>query len=211
MPVARADSGSAASTLFFLDGFCPSLAAVIVGGMTGGWTALRTWLARCLQWRARWGLMTLAFVSPLAILTLAAAAHMALGGSVRAPPALGHVALSVANFALVFLVGGPLGEEFGRRGFALPAMQERLGWRASSLVLGALWGVWHMPLFLIAGASQHQGSLLAFFVLIVATSVVYTWFFNGQRSTVNGKRAVCHRAAHCIEFLAILCSHPANG
>ncbi|MGB4118105.1 MAG: CPBP family intramembrane glutamic endopeptidase [Polaromonas sp.] len=51
---------------------------------------------------------------------------------------------------MVFMVGDPLGEELGWRGFALPAMQARLGWRAASLVLGAVWGVWYLPLFFIA-------------------------------------------------------------
>jgi hypothetical protein len=44
VPMVNADSNCAASTLFFLGGFGPSLAAVIVVGVTGGWTPLRTWL-----------------------------------------------------------------------------------------------------------------------------------------------------------------------
>lgn len=177
-PVVKFDSSFASSALFFLGGFGPSLAAVTVVGMTGGRDGLRAWLARCLQWRGRGGWMTLAFLSPLAVLTLAAATHMALGGVVPPSPAAGNVALLLVNFGLVFMVGGPLGEEFGWRGYALPAIQERLGWRASGLVLGAVWGAWHLPLFYVAGSSQNQGSLLAFFVLIIATSVFYTWLFD---------------------------------
>lgn len=183
-PLVKPHSSGAASALFFLGGFGPSLAAVILVGIAGGRTALLTWFARCLQWRIGWGWMALAFLTPLAILTLAAAAHMALGGDVRSPPAADHLAMAAANFFLVLLVGGPLGEEFGWRGYALPAMQERLGWRVSGLALGGIWGVWHLPLFLIAGSSQNQGSLLAFFVLIVATSVFYTWLFNRSSGSV---------------------------
>jgi uncharacterized protein len=183
-PLVKTHSSGAASALFFLGGFGPSLAAITLVGITGGWTALRTWFARCLQWRIGWGWMVLAFLAPLAILTLAAAAHMALGGDVRSPPASDHLAMAAANFVLVFLVGGPLGEEFGWRGYALPAVQQRLGWRVSSLVLGGIWGVWHLPLFFIAGSSQNQGSLLAFLVLIVATSVFYTWLFNRSSGSV---------------------------
>ncbi len=184
VPVVKSDSGDAANLLFFLGGFGPSIAAVMVVGVSGGLTGLRIWLVRCLQWRIGWCWMLLALLSPLAILTLAAAAHVALGGTVRAPPASGHVVMAMANFFLVFLVGGPIGEEFGWRGYALPALQDRLGWRASSLVLGSVWGVWHLPLFLVTGSSQNQGSISAFFVLIVATSVFYTWLFNRSAGSV---------------------------
>lgn len=177
-PVVKFDSNFASSALFFLGGFGPSLAAVTVVGMTGGRDCLRAWFACCLQWRGRGGWMLLAFISPLAVLASAAAIQLTLGGVVPPSPAVGHVALLLMNFGLVFLVGGPLGEEFGWRGYALPAMQERLGWRTSSLMLGGIWGVWHLPLFFVAGSSQNQGSITAFFVLIVATSVFYTWLFN---------------------------------
>jgi uncharacterized protein len=183
-PIVKADSNFASNALFFLGGFGPTVAAVTVVGMTSGYGGLRAWLGKCLQWRNRWGWMTLAFLVPLAVLTLAAAMHMVLGGSVAAPPNAGRVALLLANFGLVFLVGGPLGEELGWRGYAQPAMQERMGWRTCSLVLGAVWGVWHLPLFFLAGSSQNQGSILAFFVLIVATSVFYTWLFNRSVGSV---------------------------
>jgi uncharacterized protein len=183
-PIVKTESSYLSSTLFFLGGFGPGLAAVTLVAINGGRAGLRTWLKRCLQWRGNWGWMTLAFLSPLAVLAIAAAIHLALGGSMRPSPAVGHVALFIVNFGLVFLVGGPLGEEFGWRGYALPAMQGRVGWRSASLVLGGIWGVWHLPLFFVAGSSQNQGSMAAFFVLIVATSVFYTWLFNRTNGSV---------------------------
>jgi uncharacterized protein len=183
-PVVQAQSAIAASTLFFFGGFGPSIAAVIVVGVTSGRAGLSKWLGKCLQWRGKSGLMTLAFLSPLAILTLAAAMQMALGGSVPPSPAVGHIGILITNFFLVFLVGGPLGEEFGWRGYALPALEQRLGWRTASILLGGIWGAWHLPLFFIAGSSQNQGSLIAFFVLIVATSVFYAWLFNRSTGSV---------------------------
>ena len=75
----------------------------------------------------------------LVVMGLAAAGHITLGGTIIAPsPASGHVLLAVVNFGLVLLFGGPLGEEFGWRGYALPVLQERYGWRVASLVLGTV-------------------------------------------------------------------------
>lgn len=199
-PIVKADSSYASSALFFLGGFGPSLAAVTLVGIEGGRAGLRTWLRRCLQWRGNGGWMTLAFLSPLAVLTLATAIHMALGGSVPTSPAMGHIVLLIANFGLVFLVGGPLGEEFGWRGYALPVMQERLGWRSASLALGIIWGVWHLPLFFVAGSPQNQGSIAAFFVLIVATSVFYAWLFTRTRWSVL-PALVLHTASNAWPFV----------
>jgi uncharacterized protein len=193
-------SNAASSALFFLGSFGPSLAAVVIVAMTGGRGSLRVWLTQCLQWRRRWGWMTLAFFSPLAILTLAAAAHMALGGSVPPSPAYSHIGMLIANFFLVFLVGGPLGEELGWRGYALPAMQERLSWRSTSLALGVIWGLWHLPLFFIASSSQSNGSMVAFFILIIATSVFYTWLSNRSEGSVL-PAMVLHTASNSWPFL----------
>jgi uncharacterized protein len=196
-PIVKTDSSYVSSALFFLGGVGPSLAAVTLVAMNGGRAGLHTWLKRCLQWRGNWGWMTLAFLSPLAVLTIAAAVHMALGGSLRPSPALSHAALFVANFGLVFLAGGPLGEEFGWRGYALPAMQDRLGWGG---VLGIVWGVWHLPLFFVSGSAQNQGSIAAFFVLIVATSVFYTWLFYRSAGSVL-PALVLHTASNSWPFL----------
>jgi uncharacterized protein len=113
-----------------LAGFGPGIAAVAVVGYVGGRAGLRAWLSRCLQWRLGWGWMALAFLLPLAMVALTAAVHVALGG--------------------------PLGEEFGWRGYALPEMTDRYGWRAASLALGLVWAAWHLPLFFMAGTSQNQ-------------------------------------------------------
>lgn len=183
-PVVNDHSSFVGRALFFPGGFGPSLAAVAVVSMSSGRAGLRTWLTGCLQWRGSWDWMTLACLAPLAVLTLAVAIYIALVGVLPPSPAVGHVALLLANFGLVFLVGGPLGEEFGWRIYALPAMQLHIGSRNASLVLGVIWGMWHLPLFFVAGSSQYQGSIAAFFVLIVATSVFYSWLLNRSAGSV---------------------------
>jgi uncharacterized protein len=186
VPAVTERSGFAANTLFFLGGFGPSIAAIILVGLLDGRAGLRAWFVRCLRWRSHWGYgwLVLALLSPLAVLTSAAAMQIALGGRVSPSPANGHLPMLIANFFLVFLVGGPLGEELGWRGFALPLMQKVMSWRVASLVLGAIWGVWHLPLFWVSGSSQAHSSVLAFFALIVATSVFYAWLFNRTTGSI---------------------------
>jgi len=93
-------------------------------------------------------------------------------------PAAGHLWLAALNVLLIFLVGGSLSEEFGWRGFALPALQSRWGWRVASLVLGLIWAVWHLPLFYSAGNLQSHWPFGWFALSVIASSVLFAWLCN---------------------------------
>jgi len=183
-PAVKAQFPLAAAVLSGLGGFGPGVAAVAVVGYGGGRAALRPWLGRCLQWRIGWQWFALAFFLPLALMVSAAVVHAALGGTLGASPVAGHLPLAAANLVLILLLGGPLGEEFGWRGYALPALQERHGWRVASLILGAVWGLWHLPLFFTADTLQGRIPLLPFLLSTVALSVVFAWLYNRSRGSV---------------------------
>jgi len=84
-----------------------------------------------------------------------------------------------------FLVDpGPLGEELGWRGFALPRLLERFNGLTAALVLGVVWGIWHLPAFFLSGMPQSQISFPAFMVSIVAASVIITYVVNRAGGSV---------------------------
>jgi uncharacterized protein len=173
-----------AGVFFLAGGFGPSIAAIAVVKSAGGRNGLRAWLVRCLQWRFDWRWLALAFFLPLAVMVLAAAVHVTLGGTIAPSPAIGHVLLAAANFVLVLLLGGPLCEEFGWRGYALPALQERYSWRVASLILGVVWGLWHLPLFYIANTAQSHIPFALFMANTIALSVLFAWLFNHTGGSV---------------------------
>ena len=183
-PVVKAQSPVASTTLSLVGGFGPSLAAVVVVAHGSGTAGLRRWLTRCLRWRLSWRWAVLAFLFPVVFMGLAAAAHVALGGTLPPSPAVGHVGLAALNFLLIFLVGGPLGEEFGWRGFALPALQARWGWRVASVLLGLLWAVWHLPLFYSAGTVQSHLPMGWYALSAIASSVLFAWLFNRSQGSI---------------------------
>ncbi len=183
-PLLQPDAPLAATTLAFVGGFGPSLAGVAVVARQGGRDGLRRWLRRCLQWRVGWRWMAVAFFFPVAFMGLAAAIHVVLGGTLPPSPAVGHLLLAAANFVLVFLVGGPLGEEFGWRGYALPALQRRWGWRIASLVLGGAWTLWHLPLFYSLGTVQSHLPMGLYALSAIASSVLFAWLFNRTEGSV---------------------------
>ncbi len=68
-------------------------------------------------------------------------------------------------------------EEIGWRGFALPKLLERYSPLISSLILGALWAIWHFPYALTEGSFLSAVPLHWFFINLLAVSTIYTWIF----------------------------------
>jgi hypothetical protein len=75
------------------------------------------------------------------------------------------------------LITGATGEELGWRGFALPYLQTRMNALAASVVPGALWGVWHLPLW-FTGFGWEQQSFWLFTLNCISFSIVATWVCN---------------------------------
>lgn len=69
------------------------------------------------------------------------------------------------------------GEEIGWRGFALPRLADRLGLGGASIVLGAIWAAWHLPLFFMAGTGSECQSFPIYLLQVAALSVAMTWLY----------------------------------
>ena len=80
-------------------------------------------------------------------------------------------------------IKGPV-EELGWRGFALPMLQRRFAPVWSSLILGLVWGFWHLPAFLLSGTQQSAWSFTPFLAGTVAISVIATALFNASRGSI---------------------------
>lgn len=95
-------------------------------------------------------------------------------------------------FAIFILIFGPLPEELGWRGYALDGLQARYNALISSLILGVIWALWHVPLFFLKGTFQHDQlrfGTLNFWTYIlgpVIISILFTWIYkNTNRSTLS--------------------------
>ena len=93
---------------------------------------------------------------------------------------------SWAGLAGLLVAGALIGpmEEFGWRGVALPLLQRRLTPLTASLVLGAFWGLWHLPAFLMSGTPQSGRSFGPFIIGVLALSVLVTPLFNASRGSI---------------------------
>ena len=80
---------------------------------------------------------------------------------------------------------GPLGEEFGWRGFALPRLVDSTSPLGASLRLGLVHTLWHLPLFLVPGMPQAQVSFPAFAVGVMAIAAIDTVLYLRTASSLS--------------------------
>ncbi len=157
-----------------------AVAAALAALLTGGRPALRDLGRRLLRWRVRWVWYAVVLVGPALFALLVAGVVVLLGGdpASAAPPVLvGGSWLLLVTFLLVATLTDGLGEEVAWRGFALPRLLERLGPVPASLLLGLVWGLWHLPLLWTEGRVLHQQPLWLLLLDITAKSVLFTWVF----------------------------------
>ncbi len=155
----------------------PILSAFLVTAAADGRPGLRRWVGRLARWRVGWRWYLAVLIGVPTALTVAS---MVLSDR---NPVLPTVAVFVAYLPglLLQLVTTGIAEEPGWRDFALPRLQRRFGPLLGTLILGPLWGVWHLPLFLTEwGNWPHltweQPAI--FVVTCVTFSIIMTWVFN---------------------------------
>ena len=166
----------------------PVVAGFVMTAVVASRTGVRQLLGRFVLWRigAVWYLVALVGVPALYFLSIV----LVPGGlaSFRVP-SLTMAALYPVLFFVVLVLDGPLLEEPGWRGFALPRLQDRWGPLAGAVILGVLWATWHAPQYLTPTFSAANGGLsvsgvLVFLAAVVAFSVIITWAFNHTRASL---------------------------
>ena len=155
-------------------------AALIVAGICDGWGGIKALLARLVRWRVGWAWLAAAIGIPVAVVALACTLNVAFGAAMPTPAQWAQWPDIVDKFIFAFIFVG-LGEEPGWRGFALPALYRYRSPLAASLLLGAVWAVWHAPLM---GSEFAWNTVPCFLISVFAGSVVLAWLFNGSRESV---------------------------
>jgi uncharacterized protein len=165
--------------------FGPTLAVVVMGRARGTWSEVFG------RWATSPRLVLLALALPAAVHLPATLIEVALGGEPAQwfyPPVRAeHVA------ALVFF---SVGEEFGWRGYAYPRLAERHGPVVGSLVLGAIWGVWHLLMWITPeGGFLPPTTMLLLIAELSLWSVIIAWLFEKSGRSMAVAIAV-HAGAH---------------
>jgi len=164
--------------VFILAVWGPAISAFILITSRYGLAGLGSYLRRLTLWRMHWGWW--AFL----ILAIPAARYFgaATGGEPPQPFAFSPW-YDVFPALFMTLIIGPV-EEFGWRGFAQPLLQRWMAPFPATLVLGAIWAVWHYPAFIIPGTPQYGGSFPMFVIAAMVISIAFTALFNASRGSI---------------------------
>jgi membrane protease YdiL (CAAX protease family) len=173
------------SFIFFalLGGFGPSLSGILVSLLANGKHEVKETLAglKSVRFSLVWYAASLLTVP---LLIVAQTGLQAVTGR--------SVTFEVSGLMLIMGFIWPLfssfGEEIGWRGFALPKLQKRYGIRSASLILGLVWGLWHLPSDYIA-YSSYGWLFIPLFILIgpitlTAHSVIMTLIYNKTKGSL---------------------------
>ncbi len=165
-------------SILLVGAFGPSVAALVVQ-----WLAHRN-LKICHVWTG-WKPLLMGVLVGVVCFLVATVIAPALS-LVRVPlkglnwSALAHLSTYAINYST--FLGGPINEEPGWRGFALPRLQQRFGPYLATLILAPLWAAWHTPLFYLQGwttASPWQ-----FFLIEIGVSFLLTAAANISRFNI---------------------------
>lgn len=184
--------------------WAPSLVALGLA-VAGSVPSPRDLARALLQWRVHsvWYVGVLLGPAILALLALGLWSATS-PGTAPALPRLSDLVYFPLVFGYVLVLGGPLGEELGWRGYLLPGLLERMSAASAALLVGVIWAAWHTPLFWIEGTVQADLPIGWYMAMTVGLSFIYTSVFLRTRGSAL-IAVLLHTASNAwMGFLPIL-------
>jgi membrane protease YdiL (CAAX protease family) len=166
----------------------PSIAAFIVILIVGGKKGFVELVRPFGRWRAEVSLWAVAIFGPAVLYLIGLGFFVLFGG--QAPPfTMLREELNLIPLYLIMVVlmpwNGPVGEEFGWRGYLLPKFQKQYGPLLASILIGVIWGFWHLPSFFapqgVVGVLTDSIGLVfipLYALGTLANSIFMTWLYN---------------------------------
>jgi uncharacterized protein len=161
--------GPVVTVLYFAGALGPAASALTVSRAIGA--PIRPWLRQIVKWRVPGRYYLYALGLPAALFTLVNVELAALGQEIDLTLLDDRFPAYLGTFLFVVTIGGGF-EEPGWRGFALPLLQLRHSPVKATLILGLVWGIWHIPLYGLG------------FVGPIAFVFFYTWLYNRTGSVL---------------------------
>lgn len=176
---ARFGEISGSHPFFFLATWAPAISAFAIVLYFGGFEGLRAFLSRLFIWRLStlWALFILIGIPVVFMI-----GSLMKSGPLLAPvPPEGAGLLIALTFMMLFL--GPI-EEFGWRGVAQPILQRHVAPLWAGMIIGTVWGIWHLPAFFLSGTVFAGWNFFPFLIGNITLAVLVTPIFNTARGSL---------------------------
>ena len=166
--------------IVFLGVFGPAVAGALTVRLRD--ESVRDWLRATLLWQVSPWWVLAAVSVPVLVYGIGAAILVAVGTPTQ-PENLGlGVAVFLGGLPTATLLSGG-NEELGWRGFLLSRLQQRYDALSASLLVGAVWAGWHLPVYMLP-LGLTNGPFALFVPFILLFSIVFTWVYNGTNGSV---------------------------
>ena len=162
------------NALFLLGVFAPALVALALTAYGEGRTGVTRLLARIGKWRvpARWYVFAIGYMAATRL-----SAALVVRWATGAWPDLSGTPFFLMLVALLVSTWVQAGEEIGWRGYALPRLAAHLGLGGAAVLLGVIWALWHLPLFLLRSTPSHDNPFPIYLLYVTAISVAMSWLY----------------------------------
>lgn len=186
----------------------PGMVFLLIGGSAPSWVAVlmvlfmwnkerkKDYFRRCFSFKQiklpYW--LFILFANPF-LFAIVILIDMLMGGSAPGMTNLrAYIAspLSIPFAIFMSFLSGPWSEEFGWRGFSLDPLLKRFGVTRASLILGFIWGIWHLPLFFMPDTWHGQmgfkfAGFWNFMIYTFGLTMMMTWVYvKTNRSILSG-------------------------
>lgn len=182
-----AESGSALGVILVLCALSgPAVMGITFVYLTLNKDGQRDYWKRVINFRQISFKWYVAIVSIIPIISIVAAVFSGHWATYSFTHKLPSLSLTLLSIPLV-----PILEELGWRGYVLDRLQERYSALVSCIILGALWGAWHLPVFFLPGSifGLMPFASLVFWLYMfheIIVSILFGWIYNNtNRSTLS--------------------------
>jgi membrane protease YdiL (CAAX protease family) len=160
--------------VFLLGVFAPGLVALALTAFAEGSAGVVGLLGRIGRWQVSGRLYSIAIGYMAATKLFAALTHRIVVGEW---PMFGDTPLALMAGAILVSTWAQAGEEVGWRGYALPRLATHLGLGGASVLLGVIWALWHLPLFIMQSTGSTGQSFPIYLLHVTALSVAMSWLY----------------------------------
>ncbi len=187
-----------------------AIAAYIISGGLSCISGIRQLLKKLYYFSVSKKWYLIAFLVPLAIYIISGLSGVIGTGSpisvIYPHISYSSVLLLIVSFFYIGLVRGPLREEIGWRGFALPRLQWHFSPLISTLILSVIWTLWHLPLYINGMYPGGPGAILDRCYWNIGLTFLFTWIYNHTK----GSLFICTLFHTTINTCGTLINYPEN-